>query len=313
MELFDRIKNHRIGVFAGGNSNEREISLKSGIAVFEVLREAGLNCEFFDVDENTLEELIARIDIDVAFIALHGRLGEDGTIQQLFENRKIPYTGSGPEASALALDKIVSKKKFKEVDLAVPEHIIVREQDNVLMLDIEYPCIIKPRYEGSSVGLSVVLSKDGFCDSIKNTFQFGKEAILEKFIFGKELTVGILNEEALPVIEVITSSGIYDFYAKYKSDETRYIVPADLNDECCKRVKETAIKAHKILGCCHFSRVDLILSEDGSIFVLEVNTIPGLTQRSLLPLAAKAAGLDFFNLCANMLIGAVDKESLLLD
>ncbi|MFH1395375.1 MAG: D-alanine--D-alanine ligase [Candidatus Omnitrophota bacterium] len=308
-ELFDIIKPNKIGIFAGGNSSESEISLKSGTAVFDVLKASGLDCEFFNVEEDSLEVLIAGIDIDVAFIALHGKLGEDGVIQRLFENRRIPYTGSGPEASALALDKITSKNKFKEIGLVVPEHILVNETDDVLTLNIEYPCVIKPRNEGSSVGVSIVSSQDSFRDSIKNAFQFGKEIMLEQFISGRELTVGILNDRALPVVEVIAANGIYDFNAKYKSNETRYLVPAELSAECTRRVKETAVKAHEILGCRHFSRVDLILSEDEKIFVLEVNTIPGLTQRSLLPLAAKEAGLDFFSLCANMLIGALGEKN----
>ena len=301
----DRLKGYKIGVLAGGSSNEREISLKSGNAVFDALSSAGLAPVFCDVTEDNFESLIDETDIDVAFIALHGKFGEDGTVQRMLEARNIMYTGSDPVSSALALDKLASRERFKSACLKVPDCRLVRKGENVSSKEISFPCVIKPRHEGSSIGLSVVFSEDNFSEGINNAFMFTDEVLIENFIYGREITVGIMDRVALPIVEIITKQDIYDFTAKYESKETKYSVPAELDKKLYSKIQRIAVKAHESLGCGGFSRVDLILSDDEEIFVLEVNTIPGLTEKSLLPMAAKAVDLDFCSLCVKMLYSSL--------
>jgi len=299
------LKKYKIGVLAGGTSNERDISLKSGEAVFKTLKEAGLKATFIDIDEERFDSLISHMDLDIAFLALHGRFGEDGTIQKALEEKGILYTGSGPESSHLALDKFASKDKFLEHGINTPEHVLVKTAEAVASFELWMPCVIKPRWEGSSIGLSIVFSYDELEPALEEAFKFGEEVIIERFISGREITVGILEEEALPIVEIVASGGVYDFHAKYAARDTRYIAPANLGKNIAKEAQRIALKAHQVLGCKGFSRVDIRLSPEGEIFVLEVNTIPGLTERSLLPMAAKEAGLDFFELCVKMLYGAI--------
>ena len=304
LKMFEK---YRIGVLAGGPSSEREISLKSGKAVFKALHGAGLDAVFMDVNEEGFVRAIDRSGIDVAFITLHGRFGEDGTAQKILEKRNIRYTGSGPVSSALALDKLASKKRFEKEGLKIPGFCAVKAGEDISRLDIRFPCVVKPRCEGSSIGLSVVHSEDLILKAVKEAAEFGENVLIEDFVIGREITVGVLDDRALPVVEIIPADGVYDFEAKYRSTATRYMTPADLEGEQYARVQEAGLKAHRALGCESFSRVDLMLSEEGEIFVLEVNTIPGLTERSLLPMAAKAAGLDFLQLCVKMLCGALSK------
>ncbi len=303
----DLLRRYRIGVLAGGPSSEREISLKSGKAVFDALRGMDLEAKFLDVTEEDFCSLVDRSGINVAFIALHGRFGEDGTVQRMLGRRNIPYTGSGPEASHLALDKLASKKRFRDHGLRVPEYSVVNGKEDVSGLDIHFPCVVKPRYEGSSIGLSVVPSADHIREAIDKAAEFSEEIIIERFVPGREMTVGVLDDRPLPVIEIIAADGVYDFGAKYHSNDTEYIVPARLSGADRLKAQEAGAKAHAVLGCEGFSRVDMRLSEEGEIFILEVNTIPGLTERSLLPMAAKKAGLDFSQLCVKMLCGALGK------
>lgn len=298
----NKLKRYKIGVLAGGFSSEREISLKSGKAVFEALRAQGLDVSFIDITGPSLDD---RMDIDVAFIALHGRFGEDGTVQKMLAERRITYTGSGPDASRVALDKISSKDKFKAAGLKVAEDIIVRKAGAFSPDDVWCPCVVKPRYEGSSVGLTVVRSRETLKKAVDDASGFGDDIIIEKFIPGRELTVGILDEEPLPVVEIVAAGGVYDFVAKYKAGDTKYICPADIERGVYKRAQEAGLRAHQSLGCKGLSRVDIRMTPDGELFVLEVNTIPGMTERSLLPMAARAAGLDFGELCCRILEGAI--------
>jgi len=187
----------------------------------------------------------------------------------------------------------------------VPECTIVRSGQNISGLHIQTPCAVKPRYEGSSIGLSIVWSKDFLQEAIDKARKFSEEVIVEDFISGREMTVGVLGEDPLPVVEIVTKDTVYDFNAKYESCDTEYIVPAKLKKNMYQSVQKIGLTAHMALGCRCFSRVDLRLSDKGEMFVLEVNTIPGLTKKSLLPMAAKAAGLDFSELCVKMLSGAL--------
>jgi D-alanine-D-alanine ligase len=302
------LKKYRIGVLAGGPSSERDISLKSGEAVFRALITKGLDTSLLDVDTDNLSLLIKDTGIDLAFIALHGRFGEDGTVQRKLESMGVPYTGSGPAASQAALDKIVSKEKFIEKGIDVPAYSVMRAVSDASKGRTSFPCVVKPRYEGSSIGLSIIDSADMLPAALEKALKYDKEVLVEEFIRGREITVGILGEEALPVVEIIPAGGVYDFAAKYHAKDTVYKVPADLSADITDLARKTGLKAHKTLGCEGFSRVDMRLAEDGRIYVLEVNTIPGLTERSLLPMAAKEAGLDFSALCVKMLLGAFDKK-----
>ena len=257
--------------------------------------------------EEDFSTVISRSGIEMAFIALHGRFGEDGTVQRMLDNAGVPYTGSGPAASKLALDKLLSKEVFSKEGIMVPEYGVTTSGKEIESLPVRSPCVIKPRYEGSSMGLSTVFSDDLMAAAIDRALIFGNEIIVERFIPGREITVGILDDRPLPIVEIITSAGIYDFEAKYDSSDTRYVVPAQIDDATYLKAQETGLKAHLALGCRDFSRVDIRLSDSGEPFVLEVNTIPGLTERSLLPMAAKADGMDFSELCVKMLCGALKR------
>jgi D-alanine-D-alanine ligase len=296
----------RIGVLAGGPSNEREISLRSGRAVHDALLGEGLDSVFFDV-KNEIDEIIKKSRIDVAFITLHGRFGEDGTVQRMLEDAGIPYTGSRVEASRAALDKAVSKDIFIRNLIPVPKHMVLTKGrpypgdcDKLGM-----PIVVKPHLEGSSIGLSIVRDRGLLRGAIDKAFEYGDKVILEEYINGRELTVGILNDEALPVIEIVPRNKVYDYDAKYRDSATKYIVPAPISEDLSANASRLGVLAHKTLGCRSFSRVDMMMASSGDIFVLEVNTIPGMTERSLLPKAARATGLRFGSLCVKILEDAV--------
>jgi len=292
----------KIAVLAGGPSNEREISLRSGKAVYKALTNEGCDAIFLDVGEN-FYDIIKRNKIDVAFIALHGRFGEDGAVQKLLEDAHIPYTGSGPEASRRALDKIESKEMFIRSGIPVPKYRVMEKGEAVPLSvrSLGMPLVIKPQFEGSSIGLSIVRSEEFVKDALDEAFRYGQKIIIEEFIKGRELTVGIFDEKPLPVIEIVAKNNVYDYAAKYTDPETRYIVPAAIDEMVKKSAQELARRSHHALGCRTFSRVDIMLAEDGKLFVLEVNTIPGMTERSLLPKAALADGITFNELCVKII------------
>lgn len=292
----------KIAVFAGGPSSERKISLRSGKAVCEALRRAGEDTDFVDVGYDIGEKLKS-IKADIVFIALHGKFGEDGSVQAILEEAELPYTGSGVCASKLALDKVASRELFLAGGLKTPTYKTISSSENAdeVLKHFRFPLVVKPQHSGSSIGLSVVKKLQHAKTAIDHAFNHSENVIIEEYIKGRELTVGILDGKALPVVEIVPeASGIYDFDAKYLDEGTKYIVPADLRKdrECC--VREYAVKAHSILGCRDFSRVDMRMDSDGNIYVLEINTIPGLTERSLLPKAAFSAGLTFEDLCIKL-------------
>lgn len=307
----------RIGVLMGGPSSEREISLKSGKAVLEALKDARLDAVAIDINSDDIKEnisLIKSFNIDCAFIALHGRFGEDGTIQGILEDLKLPYTGSGVSASRLAMDKIASRKIFEQNGLKVPRYSEINKtsylssQFSALSSQLGFPLVIKPATQGSSVGLSIIESENELNNAITLAFTFDQKAIIEEYIRGRELTVGILEGKALPVIEIIPKKMFFDFEAKYKPGLTDYIVPAPLDEGITKKTMDAALSAHKALGCSGFSRADIILGEDNQVYVLEINTIPGLTSTSLLPKAAKKAGIEFGDLCLKLIELAYEKK-----
>ncbi|MFH1398140.1 MAG: D-alanine--D-alanine ligase [Candidatus Omnitrophota bacterium] len=306
----------RIGVLMGGPSSEREISLKSGKAVLDNLKAIGLDASGVDIKTDNIEDninLLKSLSLNCAFIALHGRFGEDGKIQKILDGLKIPYIGSGPKASGLAMDKLDSHEIFKANGLIIPSYKVLDKRtfriNPKVTDDILYPpLVIKPVTGGSSIGLSVVIKEEDLKQALDTAFCYDDRIIIEQYIKGRELTVGVLDEEALPVIEIIPKKPFFDFEAKYQLGLTEYIVPAKLKDDIRKKVQDAGLSAHKLLGCYGFSRVDIILSEDNIPFVLEVNTIPGFTSTSLFPKAAKAIGIDFPQLCLKLLELAFQRQ-----
>lgn len=316
MAVSNKFKSHnsygRIGVLMAGPSTEKKISLKSGHAVYTALKESGFDVVPIIIKTDKKRENIRLIrlkKIDCAFIALHGRFGEDGGIQKILKAIKIPFTGSGIKASKLAMDKVASRKIFQGYGLKVPFSKVFNRDfyRKKSFDDFSLPLVVKPATHGSSIGLSIVKNPKDIAKAIRLAFKFDKRIIVEEYIRGRELTVGILEEHAMPVIEIIPKHVFFDYQAKYKKGLTDYIVPAKLNPGVTKQVKEAALSAHKLLGCFGFSRVDIILDGKNRPFILEVNTIPGLTSTSLLPKAAKELGIDFTSLCLKLIRLAYEK------
>jgi len=310
-----KLKFGKIGVLMGGPSTEREISLKSGKAVYEILNEMGLDVIAIDIKTDDIKEnsfLMKSKKIDCAFIALHGRFGEDGQIQTILDELKMPYTGSGVKASTLAMDKIASRKIFQEHGLSVPGYIILERSsfnsNQVVCSGLRLPWVVKPATHGSSIGLSIIDRSEDLDKALESAFSFDERILIEEYIEGRELTVGILEDRPLSVIEICPKKRFFDFQAKYEHGMTEYIVPAQVDEDIARQVQETALLAHRLLGCFGLSRVDIMLSRSNIPFVLEVNTIPGLTLTSLLPKAANAEGIDFGQLCLILLKLAYEKK-----
>jgi len=311
------VRNLRIGVLAGGPSNEREISLQSGKAIFKALKEAGAEAVFLDIKKGLSKSEAKKFGIDIAFVALHGKFGEDGTIQKILEDAGIPYTGSGPSASRVTLDKVVSRGIFVKAGLNVPMCKIITKKtfdsagSEKITQITGFPVVVKPQFEGSSIGISIVKRKRDLKEAIELAFCYGENVIIEEYIAGRELTVGILEDNPLPVIEIVVKEQFYNFKAKYKRTDTEYIVPADVSPRYYEEAQAIGRLAHRSLGCESFSRVDLILDEKrGKIFILEVNSIPGFTSHSLLPKAAAYAGIDFNQLCLKIVESAFNKRRI---
>ena len=304
----------RVGVLMGGPSSEREISLKSGNAVFSALLGLGIDAVAIDItsaDRAAVESLIGSQKIDRAFIALHGCFGEDGQIQQLLEGMRIPYTGSGPAASRSALDKESSRSVFIKHGLPVPECVICRRGRDLpyqAILSLGFPVVVKPATQGSSIGLSIIDTQEELQPALSAAFGYDEKVLAEKYVKGRELTVSVLGGKALPVIEIVTKRRFFDFEAKYQQGLTEYIAPARLDPGIARRCQELAVACHRALGCGGCSRTDMIMDDSGAIFLLETNAIPGLTATSLLPKAAKLEGMDFPGLCLTLLDSAYEKK-----
>ena len=286
-----------IAVLMGGPGSEREVSIASGQSVSKALAEKG--AAVIDVvleDENfNLEE-----EVDLVFNVIHGTFGEDGSIQKILNEQRIPYTGAGVTSSELAFDKLLSKKCFVEHGVSTPifDFISTSEESKP---SINKPYVIKPPREGSSVGVHIIKTDEEFDEAIKDVAKYDEIALVEEFISGKELTVGILNGEALPIVHIQPESGFYDMSNKYPwlsgGQGSKYFCPAELDDEITSKIKDLALEAHRSLGIEIYSRVDVLLSDEQIPYVLEVNTIPGMTETSLLPKAANAYGINFADLC----------------
>lgn len=306
------ITDKRIGVLAGGISAEREVSLKSGSAIYKTLLNLGYNAVFIDASDNLCEDL-KRENIEIAFLALHGGHGENGAIQGLLEVMGILYTGSDVLASALAMDKEASKKIFTYHDIPVAPFVVI-ERDNLksqisnLKSQIEMPWVVKPVAEGSSIGINIVKEEKEIGDAAQAAFSYGRKIIIEKYISGKEIQIGVLGQTVLGGVEVRTSREFYSYEAKYTPGLTQYILPPEIDDSAYDVLKKTALKAHNALGCKGATRVDFILDGSNKPYILEVNTIPGMTETSLLPKIAKLSGMEFSDLVEEMLKLAITNK-----
>ncbi len=283
----------------GGPSAEREVSLRSGTAVANALTATGARVVPMDVRDETF---VIPADVDVVFLALHGTFGEDGSLQRILQERGITYTGSGPEASALAFDKVAAKQTFVVAGIPTPAyeafengHVPARR-----LARLGLPLVVKPTRQGSSVGISIVQQDSELPGACELAGRYDDRLLAEQFIAGRELTVGILDGRPLSIVEIRPKKGFYNYEAKYTKGETDYLVPAALDRSIESQAKSLALRAHDCLGCRDYSRVDLMLTQTGELYVLEVNTIPGFTETSLLPKSARASGIEFPDLCARL-------------
>lgn len=292
----------RVVVMFGGISSEREVSLQSGNAVLEALLQRDVDAHAWDPAENKLEDF-ASAGFDRVWIALHGSGGEDGAIQGALEWLDTPYTGSGVMASALAMDKIRSKDLFRAAGIATPDYRVVRNKADAMLAadDFGFPLVLKPAGQGSSVGMSKVFDASELKLAVEQALGFDGQALAERCIVGEEVTVAILHGEALPSIRIETPRVFYDYRAKYESENTNYICPGTQDSELEEQYRAVATKAFDELGCTGWGRVDFMRAKGGEPQVLEVNTIPGMTSHSLVPIAAKAAAIDFSELCWRVL------------
>jgi len=286
----------KIGVLMGGLSSEREVSLASGTAVLKALVDRGYDAVGIDIGRDAGEQ-IRKAGIEAAFNALHGKFGEDGAIQGLLEIMGIPCTGSGILASAMGMNKIISKTLFRNYGLPLGPFMVVSRGDREALKtaekEIGYPLVVKPSSEGSSVGVSLVHGSEGLGPSAELAFQYDPEIIVEKYIKGMEVQVGILGERALGAIEIVPKDVFYSYKAKYEKGGSEHFFPARVPGGVYRRTLDAGLLAHRALGCRGYSRVDFIIDNDGVPFILEVNTLPGMTATSLLPEIAQGAGIPF--------------------
>lgn len=297
-----RLRRRRLAVLKGGWSRERPISLRTGAAVEAALRRLRLPFVSIDADRDVLTRLM-RQRIQFAFICLHGTFGEDGQIQALLESAGIGYTGSGPLASAAAMNKPLAKALFSARGLPVAPGFVVsaerwRADETAVGADVRRflrggPVIVKPTDQGSAIGVTPVMKKTQLRAALRACFRVSREALVERYRPGRELTVGIIGRRALPVVEIVPEHAFYDYHSKYAKGGSRHLVPAPLPAALARGIRETALAAFQALGCEIYGRVDFMMPKSGRFFLLEANTIPGMTETSLLPDAAKAAGMSF--------------------
>jgi len=295
----------KVAVLLGGKSAEREVSLKSGTMVLAALRSRGVDAHPFDPAERGLDELMDE-RFDRAFIVLHGRFGEDGTLQGVLEWLGIPYTGSGVLASALAMDKLRTKLLWQAGGLPTPPCELLHADADLgaVAQRLGLPIMVKPVNEGSSVGMSKVREAGRLDEAFALAVNYDPMVMAEKFIEGPELTVGILADAALPIIKLETPRDFYDYEAKYLADDTRYLIPCGLPQARERELQALCLEAFRALGCSGWGRVDLMLDAQGAPYLLEVNTAPGMTDHSLVPMAARAAGMSYEDLCLRILEAA---------
>jgi len=291
----------KIAVLMGGPGSEREVSLATGRGVAKALRSLGREVVEIDVRDEKFE---LPKDVDLAFITIHGTFGEDGQIQKILERRGIAYTGDGVGGSETAFDKIRTKEKFQEQGITTPAWEVIRPGQRPT---IPLPIVVKTPRQGSTVGVVIVKNESELESAIGEVARYGRELLIEKFVYGRELTIGILGDQALPILEIIPKGGFYDFNNKYPflnpqaGGGAEHVCPANIDAEKTKEIQELALRAFHSAGLQVYSRVDVILSDSGQPYVLEINTIPGMTEASLLPEAAAAAGIGYPDLCAQII------------
>jgi D-alanine-D-alanine ligase len=298
----------KVAVLTGGIGSEREISIQSGECVSEALKEAGFNVVTADVRPDSLD-ILEDSSVDVFFPALHGVFGEDGQLQQILHNKSLVYTGSGPTASKLAFDKMASKKLFAKAGVATPAAIEFNAETDIEQLEsrLQYLAdeyVVKPIRQGSSVGVRIIDEKQEAIGAAQETLEKFGDCMIEKFIPGKEITVSILEDEALPIVEIISQTGFYDYQAKYNDEQTEYLFDTVRDPAVTAQIEQAAMDCFYVLGCRHFARVDFMLSDEEIAYALELNTIPGFTTHSLLPKAAAKAGFTMSELCSKIVMAA---------
>ncbi len=309
----------KIGVLMGGRSPERDVSLRTGDAIYNALQANGYSAVKIDVGFDVVEKIKTE-GIDLAFLALHGRYGEDGAVQGMLEMLDISYTGSGVLASALAMDKIATKKMLLFEGLPTPRFLTISKleamatgMENIseqVLHEMNLPLVIKAPTQGSTIGISFVRQREQLADAFTLAFKYDPVAMVEQFIEGVELTASVLGNDdpvALPLIEIVSASGVYDYDAKYTTGMSEHIIPPRISTENQNKIKDLAIRTYKAIGCRGLARVDFILAQSGSPYILEINTIPGMTATSLFPDAARAAGIDFQDLIERLIRLALEK------
>jgi D-alanine-D-alanine ligase len=299
----------RVALLYGGWSAEREISLKSGQAVLESLQKQGVDVEALDVDRDVISQLQTGM-YDRAFIILHGRGGEDGVIQGALEVIDLPYTGSGVMASALCMDKLMTKRIWRGVGLPTPEHRLIEKDTDIdqVITELGLPLIVKPAREGSSIGMSKVDTAEQLPAAVTDAAAYDASVFVEQWVVGDEYTVSILNGRALPAIRLRTPKAFYNYEAKYQSNDTEYLCPCGLPADQEQEIQAVALKAFDASGATGWGRVDLMLDKKGQSWLIEINTVPGMTDHSLVPMAAREAGIDFDALALEILATSLDKE-----
>ena len=309
--MLDKGLSLRVAVLAGGDSDERSVSLKSGMAVAEALAQAGHRV--LHLDPAIVE--LSGVDwsqFDVAFVALHGRFGEDGQVQQLLDEANVPYTGSSALASRLAFSKSAAKERFEQFGVPTPRYSLIHYNDDLQQIsrktaEIGYPLVVKPDTQGSSLGVSIVRTPDQLPKALKLCFQYDGFGVVETMIEGTEWTVGLIDLQTLPAIKIETDREFFDWQAKYEDDQTRYIFEADVPRTVIEKIELVAQNACIALGTSGLARVDLRLDSQNQPWVLEINTVPGFTDHSLLPKAAARMGIDFVTLCDRIVQSCFEK------
>lgn len=298
----------KVAVILGGTSFERDVSLKTGKAVVEACRVNNYDVEAVIINENHKKFLPILKEADIVFNALHGTLGEDGTIQKWLEENNIKFTGSDSIASSLCMNKIECKKILKKNKFLTPKWVEFKE--GLEITDISFPCIVKPNAQGSTFGLSYVEKTKDLMHAIMNSQKFDKSILIEEYIAGKEITVGIIQESPMPIVEILPKNKIYDYKCKYTAGMSEYNCPAHIKKSLSEKIMSDSVKIFKLLGCKGYGRIDFIIDKNENYYFLEINTLPGMTSTSLLPLAAKAQGISFSELVKKIVALGLNRKDI---
>lgn len=301
-----KLKHIKIGVLMGGLSSEREISLKSGMAIYNELKKHNHNVTAIDINKREIGNILKQ-KIDVAFLALHGTYGEDGVMQSILEFHGIPYTGSGVIGSVLGMNKIIAKQLFEYNKIPTPEWCVIEKLKDINEIKIKFPLVFKPCAEGSAIGVSIVNNIKDAKKAFLNASKYGKKVIVEKYIKGTEISVPVLLDNVLPVIEIIPENQFYDYEAKYSPGMSEHRIPANISRSACKKAEFYALKVHKVLECRDYSRIDMIV-KGKDVYILEVNTLPGMTSLSLFPESARHYGISFYELLIVLIKAALERK-----